>query len=150
MPNLSLRIIKRHLPLLAVCAAVLASGCGGRRGTVSGEVRYNGKPLPSGTITFLAHSGETKVVTAEIVDGRYVAQNVGVGPAKVAVATVPPAKGGLPPRGGKPVEVTTSSAPSSPPGKYVPIPHRYANPEQSGLTLDVQPGSQTKDFELTR
>ena len=58
----SLRYAKRLLPLLAVCLAVSASGCGSRRATVSGEVKYNGAPLPSGTISFLPQSGEKRVV----------------------------------------------------------------------------------------
>jgi hypothetical protein len=149
MPVCSFRFMKRLLPLLAVCVAVLASGCGSRRATITGEVKYNGAPLPAGTITFLVQAGEKQVVAAEIVDGKYTVKGIDVGQAKVAVMTLPPAKGGLPPRGGKAVEAPSTFS-SSPAGKYVPIPLKYANPDQSGLTYEIKPGSQTKDFDLSR
>ena len=145
----SLRYAKRLLPLLAVCLAVSASGCGSRRASVSGEVKYNGTPLPSGTISFLSQAGEKRVVAAQIVDGKYTAQGVEPGPAKVTVVTVPPSKGGLPPGGGKPVEAPSTFS-SSPQGKYVPIPQRYGSSELSGLSYEVKSGSQTKDFDLSR
>jgi hypothetical protein len=141
--------VKRLLPLLVVCLAVAASGCGARRATVSGEVKYNGSPLPSGTITFISQASQNQVAAAEIVDGKYTIKGIEPGPAKVTVVTLPPSKGGLPPRGGKPVEAPSTFS-SSHQGKYVPIPRRYGGAEQSGLSYEVKPGSQTKDFDLPR
>ena len=88
-------------------------------------------------------------IAAEIVDGKYTVKGIEPGLAKVTVITLPPSKGGLPPRGGKPVEAPATFS-SSPSGKYVPIPQRYGNVEQSGLTYEIKAGSQTKDFDLSR
>jgi hypothetical protein len=145
-----MRYVKRLLPLLAVCMAVTASGCGARRATVSGEVKYNGAPLPSGTITFISQAGQKQVAASEIVDGKYTIKGIEPGLAKVTVITLPPSRGGLPPGGGKPVEAPSTFSSSQQQGKYVPIPRRYGDAEQSGLSYEIKPGSQTKDFELSR
>jgi hypothetical protein len=65
------------LSLLLTLALVVA-GCGsGGRGTVSGKVSYQGKPLTGGLVTFNNPGGVAKVVTAEIQgDGSYKATNV--------------------------------------------------------------------------
>jgi hypothetical protein len=137
---------KRFLLLVAgLLAGTLAAGCSCGKGSISGEVKYNGGPLPSGTITFLGQGGHKQVAAADIRDGQFTIPDMEAGPAKVTVVTLPPSRGGKPPTGkalAAPVQV--------PAGRYVPIPYRYANPEQSGLSYDVAPGEQTKVFELTR
>src|SRR5260370_22275891 len=46
-----------RMALLAVLLGASISGCGWGRGEVSGTVRYNGRPLPFGTIQFLGPDG---------------------------------------------------------------------------------------------
>lgn len=67
---------------LASLLVTFASGCGGGKGTVSGEVTVDGKPMPMGIIVFTPDSG--LAVAAEIVDGKYSA--VGVPSGNVSVS----------------------------------------------------------------
>ena len=128
------------------CAAagllVALSGCGGGGvGNVSGEVKYNGQPLPNGRVTFVCSGGTKPALSADITEGKYQIANVPAGPVEVTVETfnrrADPVPGGPPP---DPV----------PKGfKYVKIPPRYASPKDSGLGFEVVRGDQTKDFALT-
>jgi hypothetical protein len=68
---------------LAVLLVTSASGCGGGKGNVSGEVTVGGKPLPMGIITFTPATGSA--VSAEIVDGKYNAVGVPVGTVNVSL-----------------------------------------------------------------
>ncbi len=122
---------------------VLASGCGPRVefGNVSGEVTYNGRPLPNGRIAFICGAGDKPVLTAEIADGRYELANVPAGPVEVTVETfnlrADPVPGGPPP----------NAVPKD--YKFVKIPPRYGSAKDSGLGFNSAPGNQTQDFKLT-
>lgn len=66
----------------------LAGGCGSGKGTLSGEVTLDGKPLPSGTITFYpAKKSLGNPLVSAITDGKYSVSGVPVGNMKVAVET---------------------------------------------------------------
>jgi hypothetical protein len=141
--------------LLAVVAAGLLLGGAGcaRFGAVSGKVYYRGKPLTGGMVHFYGPHGsvETSPIAA---DGGYTVRRVPAGPAKVAVST--PAVGYINIHGGKPPVVPgektpphDSGHPSMPlPPAVTVIPTRYADPEQSGLTFEVQPGDQEHDVRI--
>jgi hypothetical protein len=136
----------RRRGLGLVLLALTAVGCGGGKGTVSGQVRFRGQPLPSGRVTFVCEGGDRPVLTADVRDGTYTISGAPVGPVKIAVATyqvkttpVPNMpRDVLPPGGG----------PAAPPGKYVAIPARYADPERSGLSSTVRRGDQSHDIDL--
>jgi hypothetical protein len=120
---------------------ILLSGCGGGVGSVSGEVKYNGQPLPNGRITFICSGGTKPSLSADIANGRYEIANVPVGPVEVTVETF---------------ELRADSVPGGPPPppvpkgyKYIKIPTRYGNAKESGLGFEVVSGPQTKDFALT-
>jgi len=126
-------------------------GCaGGGKGDVSGQVKFNGQPLPAGAISFISQVGDKQVVNATIQDGKYTVKDIAAGPVLITVATYPPSP---PPQlapGVKPIEGPkgeTSAA--SPPGKYVKIPQKYSLADQSGLTYTVTKGSQEHNIELT-
>jgi hypothetical protein len=123
----------RVLPLLVVCLAV---GCGTPTGEVSGAVTYDGEPLPSGTVAFVAEDGRNrdKVKLAGITsDGRYHIQNSLCGDVRISVQTPPAVKG----------RFAAMSLPS------IEIPQKYADADKSGLTYTVKPGPQTFDIKLT-
>jgi hypothetical protein len=131
---------------VASLAMAAASGCGPSKASVTGTVTYSGQPLPSGTITFASEAGAKPVKASPITDGKYTITDFIAGPAKVTVLTTPPPSGGgKPPPGAPAIAVPTTAAP----GKYVPIPAKYNNPQQSGLSYDVKGGEQTKNFDLT-
>lgn len=115
-----------------------ASGCGPRFGDVSGTVTYQGKPVPGGTIVF--YDAANNAPSAEIKpDGSYSVSKVAAGRAKVVVIA-PMAINFQGPAG------LGSAAPA--PAKSVPLPAKYADPAQSGLTLEVRPGNQKHDVPL--
>jgi hypothetical protein len=131
-----------------------AAGCGSgpAKGTISGQVLYDKKPLPFGQITFYTEDGST-ARSASIIDGKYTIKDFPVGQAVITVRTVPPPQGqpklpdpklGLPPEG-----VSGQNPPPAVNRPYVPIPQRYGVREQSGLRYTVQPGEQTYNIELT-
>jgi hypothetical protein len=120
-----------RLALLAPALLVLA-GCAGQ-GQVSGKVRYQGKPLPSGTITFYDRKNNT-VASAIHEDGSYSVEKVVAGPVKITVMT--------------PMAVYMAGD-KPPPGPKPPtLPPKYADAAKSGLDFEVKDGPQTHDFDL--
>ncbi len=121
-------------------AAVLAlalSGCGGRTGEVSGTVRFGGRPLSTGWVSFASQTKAGIVVSSLIrEDGGYEVADCPLGPAKIAVKITAP-HGGRGPVGAKAV-----------PGGVPEIPARYANADKSGLDYTVLPGRQRYDIRL--
>lgn len=141
-------LVRKWLCLLIVLTSV---GCGVQVGSISGTVSYNGRLLPSGKITFVCEAGDKPVLTSSITDGKYAVEDAPVGQAIVLVETfqttfttvpnMPPdaGSGGLP----------NSSRPNSHSGKFVSVPDRYASPRESGLSMTIAVGDQTKNFQLT-
>lgn len=135
MRNFCSRTIATTMLLLAT------TGCGDKKGTISGKVTFEEMPIPVGTIAFISQNG--KVASGTIEQGRYSVTEAEVGPlATVTVMSHPPSPMVHPPTG------PADGAPVYPPGQYVPIPDRYADTKRSGLTCDVVEGTQTHDFVL--
>ncbi len=118
---------------LALAASVLLlAGCAGK-GQVSGTVKYKGKPLTTGTITFYDRANQA-VSSAIGKDGTYSVEQVAAGPVKVAVVM--------------PMAIYMAGE-KPPPGPPPPtLPAKYSDPEQSGLGWEVKSGAQTRDFNL--
>lgn len=121
---------------LALFMLLFIAGCGGKpTGTVSGKVTFRSEPVAMGTIAFLATDGT--VCSAMIRDGRYAVSKVPVGPVTLTVsAHAPP-----------PTVSPDGRGPDRMP-KSIPIPERYADHKNSGLTFDVVSGSQVYDVDL--
>jgi hypothetical protein len=126
----------------------LATGCGGQaKGTVSGTVTYQGKQLPSGMVTFVPEKGAPLYSPIQS-DGSYRMENVPAGPVKI----------GVQPKTAQATQDAPSAMPRNPAdyGKVktaqsksdAPIPPKYADPNQSGLTYTVTQGSQQHDIVL--
>jgi len=142
----------RAAGLLLLSAALAAAGCGPARGTVSGKVKYKGRPLTVGLNTVYFHSQDGKVASCTVeADGNYTLRNFPAGPARIPVLALPapPQLFMAPGEGGRPKPVEQSSPASPQPGRAADIPGRYKDPDQSRLTYDVRKGSQTFDIELT-
>jgi hypothetical protein len=127
----------RFFPLLVLLGFGL-SGCGGKHGTVSGKVTYQGQPLTSGLVIFVDRDGKVTQPAGIEVDGSYAADKVPVGPMAVCVETHPLSGGD-----GGPNTAKDQLRP-----RYVPLPTRYKDAKQSGLSLDVKPGQNVYDIEL--
>src|SRR6476646_10457874 len=145
----------RWLPL-AVVAVVLAAGCGGSTGTVTGSVSYKGTKLKGGLVVFVAPNG-TGTTSGEIQeDGTYTLDGCPAGPVKVAVQTSylkPPAgsAGAIKYERPKEAQGNTDYKPpdqSKNKERYMAIPQKYEDPSASGLTYTVTGGKQTHDISL--
>jgi hypothetical protein len=125
--------------------SLFSLGCGGPfSGSVSGKVTYNGKPLPGGYVTFVHADGRTKQVQIQT-DGSYSIPDAPGGDVKVAVKTVPP----IPAMPRNPFsQPGEKSEPIYPAGPYVPIPVKYADEKNSGLSTKINRGGNTYDIDL--
>jgi hypothetical protein len=135
-----LAMIARFADGLIVLALLpMLAGCGRGWGEVSGTVRYQGKPLPNGSITFYDEANQA--VTSPIdADGKYQAQKVAAGKVKVSVSLplfIAMVGDG---QGAAKMREEQSKLPS--------LPTHYADADKSGLDREVQSGSQTIDFDL--
>jgi len=137
----------RGLCWFLVAAAILPAGCDrgpppAQRGKLGGKVTLNGKPLPSGTIRFMAIDPNGTNVLADVKDGEY---------------SLPETKG--PTKGKYRVEFSVLSATKvrvpndDAPGQFMEIapetlPPRYNRTSQ--ITVDYDPANpQSHDFQLT-
>jgi hypothetical protein len=111
-------------------------GCGSSgppTADVSGQVTFQGEPLRSGRITFFDKSGQS--ASTEIgADGRYQLR-ARLGPSQIAISSREP---DIPNPGKRPDPL---------PGKSL-IPEHFEDYMKSQVTFDVQPGSNTADFNL--
>ena len=128
------------------------SGCSRSTGSVTGKVLYRGEPLTSGAVIF--HGADGRIESGNIDHlGNYVIARAPAGPVKVAVVAgggESASEGGK--AGGKfekpsPKHPGAGSAPPAP-NRKVLIPEKYRNPDQSGLTYTVTPGTQTFNLNL--
>jgi len=141
--------IGRPLLVLAVVAALAASGCGRGTGSVTGTVKYKGDLLPIGDIAFLSQDGDQQVRHADIIEGKYTIPAIPAGVCKVVVTTWQPTPKGGHRKFGPGGPGTKPADPAPPPAvQAILIPKDYGDPDKSGLTYDVKAGSQTKDFDL--
>jgi hypothetical protein len=106
---------------------LLLPGCGAGAGDVSGVVKFQGKPLEGGTITF--YDEYNGVRTSDIKeDGSYTVSKVATGTAKITVVT--------------PMDL------GMPMAKTIVIPPKYADRVESGLTCKVVGKVQKQNFDL--
>ncbi len=138
----------------AVCLALLATGCGRGRGDVSGTITFGGEPIPWGRVFFHSEGDNNEVLHSRIVNGHYRILNCPAGPVKIGVESfrAPSLQTGGDVEMAKGFKTLIQDReeflPPELAGKYVIIPPRYADAEQSGLKYDVSRGSQTHDISL--
>lgn len=127
--------------LNAACLGLITLvGCGGPYdATVSGMVKFNGAPVPRGTVSFKPQSSGADAFGQINADGTYLMRTgreeglkSGSYVVSVAANETPPPN----PKGGPP-----------PMGKSI-TPEWYRDPATSGLTFTVAPGDNTIDLEL--
>jgi hypothetical protein len=132
--------------LLVLLLLPLATSCGGQaKGTVSGKVTYQGKPLPSGIVTFVPETGAPQYADIQK-DGTYNMTSAPLGSVKIGVQVKSGqevlASGGMP-RNPKDYGKLRSAMSES--GNFPP---KYSDPNQSELTYTVTKGTQQHDIEL--
>jgi len=121
---------------LVLLSLLLLTGCSssgnGDGNEISGVVKYNGEPVPGGTISFISAADKNKVARAGInPDGTYRVGKVPLGDMKITI------DGPSPPS-------------DSAQGKKPPmiLPKTYLKAETSGLSYSVKEGSQTHNIDL--
>lgn len=141
--------------------ALAAAGCGPSAGSVSGNITFEGKGIPVGTVVFVPANGAD--VSGSIYEGKYLVDKVPPGEAKVfiTVPTSEPAAGGMPafaqgakigwekkgpPKGAPVPEGFDPSKVDKLPN--VKIPAQYTDAATTPLKYTVVIGKQEKDFEL--
>ncbi len=145
------------LPLLG-----LAVGCGKGGGTLSGKVTYKGETVQRGVIHFFPE-GKGGDFSAPIKpDGTYTISNLPRGQVKIGVATgtgEPPDPTKRRGMGGqmaaKGMEKAKEKMGGPPPDKVAAsgaggptVPDSYADPNKSGLQVEVTGGKQTFDINI--
>jgi len=149
-----------------LCGLLLVEGCGSGKGTVSGKVSYQGKPVPAGTVSFIPETG-SPVISPIAEDGTYTIRNIAAGKVKITVETdsARPAldktgraatrhKGGG--GGGVSQEFMKQNLEKMNPKmadperakRYVQIPPNYREPDKTNLTFEVKSGKQEHDIDL--
>lgn len=154
----------RQIAALCVFAFLLLPtiGCGTRTAKVSGQVRYQNKPVPGGTISFKPVQPGLPIATAALdAEGRY-ELTVAVGEVQILVDNrqlAPRERPSAPEFGGDlklPKDLKLDAKPGGagpavepPSGKYREIPSKYYQFETSGLEHQItgEP-AQTHDIEL--
>ena len=142
---------KRYWPVALL--ALIVTGCGSGTAQVEGNVTFDGKPMPGGSVVL--YCGDGQIVRGLIsADGHYAIPNVPRGPAKIAVQSHARVPQGLrlsqqvPPAVNGPIH--PSSVDNALGDRVVTIPARYSVPEESGLSLVVDGKGTTFDIHLTR
>ncbi len=178
---------KRTDEMFVVALVCLALGCSGgssqkqddkksndtgdssKSGKITGTVKYDGKLVPVGTITFIPEKGKT--VVAEIEDGKYIAHWVPSGKVIITVDTLtakkeikaleemiqkgppkPPEGGVAPPDAEKVMKESMAMLKErlAKLKKMVDVPAIYADEITSGLSRTVESGDQKFDFDLKK
>jgi hypothetical protein len=143
--------------LVAVPMLLSLTGCSRTTptGSVTGAVRFAGKPVVAGRITFLCDGGSKPALFADITDGAYRIENAPVGGVRVAVQAfasdtsdkVPTPSAAAPALPGGTPAMPLTPIPRF--GKLIDgFPNRYLTPKTSGLTCEIKPGTLSQDFDL--
>lgn len=141
--------------LLVACVVVSAAlqGCGGgpTRGTLSGKVTFNDKPLTAGTVIFSNKDASEIDRTSIQSDGTYKSDNVPLG--EVRVAVLAPTGGPSMPPGAKlpsdlPADHPQAQLYANKGGAGVNLPKTLSDPATSNITVNVERGAKTFDIQL--
>lgn len=125
------------LALVLGCGAMATTGCGPATATVEGTVTLDGQPVDGGAILLAPAEGEGPSVTAPIVAGHYaLTTRPGTMRVQISAPVVVERRKAYEGADAPLIEVTRER-----------LPARYNT--QSELTVDLQPGPNTKDWVLS-
>ena len=141
----------RHVCTFAFLVIVITGtcGCSKSRGTVTGKVTYEGKPVVFGSVILVGDNDEPVVGIIQQ-DGTYTAQGVPYGTVKVGVKSPqPPDRELLKEKlGDRFKDKKPPERPSIDASKWVEIPAEYGDHEKSKLTAAINQKDVTFDIPL--
>jgi hypothetical protein len=130
-------------PLGATFLVVLAAGCGPGKGNVSGKVYLDGKEVPGGYVNFFPEGENATARSSPIAaDGSYAVSGVPLGKARISVQGVFGSEQLHNMKTPQGLDMPRSNR------QTIYVPTKYSTVEQSGLTFEVKPGSQSYDIQL--
>jgi len=141
------RAVDTRAAAMAVAAAALvAAGCGRPSAAIEGTITYRGQPVPNGVVAVF--SGDGRVVTGVIAEGRFAVGGVPLGEAVVTVeCDTPPDPAIKPPPGEKVFPFENPALPKAT-GPSVAIPLHYQSPATSPLRIAPVAGPQKLEIVL--
>jgi hypothetical protein len=121
---------------------------------VTGNVLFQGQPLPGGQVTFVAVKGGFSSAGTIDENGHYQIKapvgEVRIGVDNKMLQPQQSTRGGRAPKDlHHPKPPGAAGEAHAIKGRWVRIPNQYADPVKSGLTYTVKPETQTHDIELT-
>jgi hypothetical protein len=129
------------LGLTVLCLASLVAGCGGTdQLEVQGTVSYDGQPVKAGAIAFVPAANQGLSAGGTVLDGKYhIPAHIGpkTGAYRVEIRWAKPTGKKIKSETGATLELTEEGLPA----KYN---------DQSELTAELKPGSNTVNFDLKR
>lgn len=129
-------------PATGILAALcLASGCGSIRGSLEGQVTYQGKPVCCGSVVAVGSDGVTKSVQIQE-DGSYAIPDLPGGPVRIAVYSPNPQEVRA-----QPSKFGTPPPPAGNP-KWFAIPDKYGDLKSSGITCNIREKTNSFNIEL--
>ena len=134
---------RKTISCCVLSSLILASGCGGGTGSLSGTITYQGQPLRMGTVSVVGGDGIIRAGTIQD-DGTYTVTDVATGSVKIAVTSQDPSEQKVAAKGPS-GEVANHSNDGL---KWFAIPDKYGDFEQSGLTFPLQRGTNGFSIEL--
>jgi hypothetical protein len=119
----------------------LTSGCGRTTGELTGRVIFQDKHLQQGTVLVASSSGSVHSGVIQS-DGTYMIPGIPVGPARIAVNCPDPREVKVIPR------KKEEKMPAADLSKWIAIPEKFADPEKSGLSIEIKPGTNAFPIDL--
>ena len=136
--------MRRTRRILAALLLATLAGCGGGA-RVSGSVRYQGKPVLSGSVIVL-HADGTACSGVIQPDGTYTVSGVKPGPARLGVLSPDPARARPVGKKGKPEGKAKRTRPGT--HGWFPLPAQLGDPEKSGLICDMNASNVRHDIDV--
>ena len=135
------------ISVFIVVALLTLTGCGSSKSSASGRVTYETKPVGNGSISFLPADGHGPAAGGPIVDGQYQVDNLMPGKKIVQIVAVKKINFAV-----SNEEMERQAKENAKRGDTTGIVERAdeipADAEGNNRQIDVQPGSQTFDFDL--